>query len=123
MAEPRGTRPDDSPKVQMTREWKNLVLRTLEQRGWSVDRLAREVEISRSLAYRIFPADPVDNEIWSSSVVPEVCEALGLPPPMEPTEVARNPEDRKILELVRSMPEDMKLSLIRFIESLLSRKG
>lgn len=114
--------PDGPGKIQMTRAWKDLVLQTLTRRGWSVERLAKEVGIARATAYRMLPAEPVDNEIWSSSAVPDICEVLGLPPPLEPRELPdreADDRDRKILALVRALPLNAKDSLITFIEGLL----
>lgn len=89
------------------------------RRGWSRQRLAKEVGIGRATAYRLLPMEPIENEIWSSTAVPEICAVLGLPPPMEATEIARDEQDRKILELVRSLPSETKQDLIRMIERLL----
>lgn len=112
---------DVANKPQMTREWKNLVLETIGRRGWSIERLGEELGVARSLAYRLFPSSPRADEIWSSSVVPTVCELLGLPPPMEPTEIARDENDRRILEMIRALPPSAKNSLEAFIASLLEK--
>lgn len=103
----------------MTRAWKQLVLETIHRRGWSVERLASEVGVARSLAYRLFPEAEVENEIWNSTAVDGICELLGIPPPMEPTDLSKRGIDRRISELVRSLPEESKEMLIKFLESLL----
>lgn len=117
MAGPRDSGEDGGAKIQMTRAWKDSVLAELSRRGWNVERLAEEIGVSRSLGYRLFPTKPADNEIWSSTAVPDVCALLGLPPPLQ---AVVDETDRKILELVRELPNATKVSLVQLIESLLN---
>jgi|SRR5882672_6941320 len=122
MANSRTKRPyPEGERVQMTPAWKALVIAALEQRKWSRSRLASEIRVERSLIYRLFPLHPREDEVMGSAVVPEICEVLGLPAPMVPSELARDVHDRKILELARALPIEAKLSLIQFIEGLLSK--
>jgi hypothetical protein len=118
----RSKRPyPEGDRVQMTPAWKALVLAEMERRGWGRERLATELGVDRSLIYKIFPTSPREDEVMNSAIVPQMCELLSLPPPMEPTEIARSDQDRKILELVRALTPETKDSLITFIEGLLKR--
>ena len=112
----------DANQKQMTRAWKDVVRAELVHRGWSLERLAKETRVSRSLIYRMFPARPRADEIWHSSAVGTVCEVLGVPPPMQPTELQRSDEDLRLTDLIRVLPDDAKLTLLRFIEALLGGK-
>lgn len=104
----------------MTPAWKAAVLEALGRRKWTRSRLASELGVERSLAYRLFPTSPRDDEIHHSAVVGHVCELLGLPLPVMPTEIQRDEHDSRILELARALPTESKLSLIRLMETLLS---
>lgn len=122
MANSRSKRPyPEGERVQMTPAWKALVVAELGKRGWSRSRLALELGVERSLVYRLFPTAPRSDEVMGSAVVPLVCEILGLHAPMVPSEIARDVHDQRILELARALPVESKISLIRFIEGLLSK--
>lgn len=105
----------------MTPAWKALAIAALQKKGWSREHLAKELGVDRGLMYRILPVGERDNEIWGSALVPRMCELLGLPPPLVPTEMAKDERDRQIMELVRALPPETKDSLIEFISGLLRR--
>lgn len=119
----RGTkRPyPDGHRVQMTSAWKALVVVALEKRCWGRERLATELGVDRSLIYKILPTKPREDEVMTSAIVPQICSILEVPPPMEPTEIARDERDRKILELVRALTPATKDTLIDLIQDLLRR--
>lgn len=109
----------DANRWQMTQQFKDLVHKELERRGWSLSRLAAEAGVSRPQVYRMFPVDPIDNEIWSSSSVAKVCRVLELDPPMVATTASDNETERKLLSLARGLSEGQQQILIKLIESLL----
>jgi hypothetical protein len=101
----------------MTRAWKIHVLEVLNRRGWTRDRLAKEIGVSRALVYRMFPeTEDTDNEIWSSVHVSAVCEVLGVPKPYEPTDLQRDVIDRELVDLLRNQSHEFKRELLRYLK-------
>jgi hypothetical protein len=96
----------------MTKEWKELVLRTMQEKNISRADLARELGVTRGLITKMF-----GNQV-ASALVPKICDLLKIPPPLSPTEETA-PRDVRIANLLGRMNDAQRDAAINFLETLL----
>lgn len=95
----------------MTAAWKAEARAAMEARGMTDADLGRAVGVKRDTIGKMFLRQT------SSSLVPRVCEVLGLAPPMTPTPTTRDDKVARIVELLADVPDEVKDSVIIILEA------
>ncbi len=101
---------------QMTESWKDQVRAQLQERGVGQDWLAQQVGAAgrgtiSKLLKRTAEGAPAQ---VGSSLVPRICEVLGIPLPMVS---APDEKTSRVIDLMSKSSEDMKDAIISMLEA------
>ena len=103
------------PAYPVTAAWRRLVLRRLEELGWSQAELARRIGCA---------APTITNVMRDSSqsrLVPAIHKALGWDAPALPADAAGDPSSNRVAELVEiyeNLPEDIRALALDQVRAL-----
>lgn len=101
----------------MTPEWKDQVRAALAARGVSEQWLANEV--ARVRGVRKVPRATINKLLLhqsASTLVPDICVVLGLPPPMVATPSLPDEETQRLISLALKAPPDVRRAVILLLE-------
>lgn len=104
------------PVQQMTQTWKDLVLAELAKRGKKIPWLAQQVGLSRSQGYKLFAKNEDGSMVQNGCAeVPQICDLLGVPPPLVEAQPQLHPKDARIAELLRDASDSLKDAVIEIL--------
>jgi hypothetical protein len=101
----------------MTPEWKDQVRAVLRERGLSEQWLADEVARRRGI--KAMKRDTINKLLrrqMVSALVPDICDILGVPPPMTATPVAPDEETQRLIRLALKAPPDVRRAVLVLLE-------
>jgi hypothetical protein len=104
----------------MTPKWKRKVLAKLDELGKSIPWLATKVGLSRSAGYKLF-AEKENGEMVQEGCaeVPQICELLGIDPPLVEPADPPSERDARIAELLNVAPDSLKDAVIEILSNRL----
>jgi hypothetical protein len=104
----------------MTPKWKKRVLAKLDEMGRSIPWLAGKVGLSRSAGYKLFAETDDGGMVQEGCAeVPQICQLLGIAPPMIETPDPPSERDARIAELLNVAPDSLKDAVIEILSARL----
>lgn len=102
----------DPPKGDqwlLTPDWKALVKHRLGEMGRTQMWLSKQLGVDRSAITKMLKSG------HTSSLVPTVCEVLGIPPPMQEV---RTSDEAAVLRIFRELPEPLRPAVLSILEGM-----
>jgi hypothetical protein len=104
----------------MTPRWKRKVLAKLDELDKSIPWLASKIGLSRSAGYKLFAEKENGDMVQEGCAeVPQICELLGIDPPLIEPPDPPQPRDARIAELLSVAPDSLKDAVIEILSNRL----
>lgn len=108
----------DGHKHEMTPEWKAEVRAAMEERGvhdqWLADRITERRRLAKPM--KRWTISKLLRHQQTSTLVPDICAILGLPPPMTATPHVPDEETRKTIDLLVKAPPEVRRAILLLLE-------
>ncbi len=105
-------------RFQMTDAWRIAVVEAMHARGITQDKLATMVGAAgRGTISKILKTGGAKQS--NSSLVPKICEVLGVPLPLM---ASPDPKTARVMQLLEKSPEEVKDSILAMLEAVVKQR-